>query len=487
MKAPISVLLLLTPFHVALAATEKAPDLTLAGFLSQVRGKHQGIQASDLASEGAHLRSSEGSLVFSPGIFANAQFVSDARETTSPPAQGEKTVYNTYNLGVSQVTPFGLSARLFYSLGFTNITGANPSFLPNPRFHVASPTLELTQSLLRNWGGREVRATAEAMDAAAKATEHAESYKTAVALAEAETAYWRLSLARQAVSLQRDSYDRALRIKEWTERRVKLHLTEDSDFLQSEAVVGLRQLELQQAVDEEAAAARLFNSLRAVDSLEVTETLELLSGDRVRALAAPERSGDRFDVLAAREQSRAAAAQSRAALERNRAVLELFGSASLNGRAVDSSGALSSSFDTDHPMGAIGVRFQGALDFGRRSDVRAGYARDVAAAERMLDRKLFEQERDWVDAQVNFAAAQRRYALAEKIETLQKDKYQAERGRHSRGRTTTFQVLQFEQDYFLSQLGRLRSASEILQIHSRMNLFSAIPMSATAQTPANNP
>ena len=453
--------------------SEKPAELPLSAFLEQVKSQHQGIQASSLASQGALLRSEEGSLILAPQVFATVQLSSDGRETVNPSIQGNKTVYSLYNLGVSQVTSFGLAAKVYYQLSYTGLVGANPSFLPLTEFHEARPAIELTQSLWRNWGGRETRAGVEALNAAAAATAHAENYKIAVSLAEAEGAYWRLALAREMVSLQRETFDRALRLKEWTDRRVKLHLADASDRLQSEAGLAVRQFDLQQAVDEEAAAARAFNSLRSVSNPHVPETLDRLSGARIRALTTPSRSADRGDIQAAREQARAAEAGARAALEKNRPTLELFAQAALNGKAAASSSAMTNSLKTDHPSVAAGIQLKAPLAFGRSSDTREGYSRDVIAAERNLDRKLFEQERDWIEVQSNFEAAKRRYDLAEKIEQLQREKYRTERERHNRGRTTTFQVLQFEQEFSLSELARLRAASEILSVHSRMKLYSS--------------
>mgnify|MGYP001046760359 CR=1 FL=1 len=44
-----------------------------------------------------------------------------------------------------------------------------------------------------------------------------------------------------------------------------------------------------------------------------------------------------------------------------------------------------------------------------------------------------------------------------------------------RGRTTTFQALNFEQDYASAQLLRLRTQAEVLQLTAQLNAFRSNP------------
>jgi outer membrane protein TolC len=115
------------------------------------------------------------------------------------------------------------------------------------------------------------------------------------------------------------------------------------------------------------------------------------------------------------------------------------------------------------------------LDFGTISDVNQGYRAEAAAAKMKFERKALEEEKDWRDVSSKLTAAQKRLQMAEILESLQREKYNNERNRHRRGRTTTFLVLQFEQDYALAQLARLRTQSEILNLISNMKTFGGTP------------
>jgi hypothetical protein len=136
-----------------------AQVLTLSDFLSQVKEKHLGYQASQLVSQGAMERSQEGELLTSPQLFSNVSYLDDQKPTNNPAFLGRRTVYENYTLGVAQQTSFGLSARLSYKVTRTELFGVNSAFVPLPKFYDVVPQLELTQSLWRNGLGSETRAT----------------------------------------------------------------------------------------------------------------------------------------------------------------------------------------------------------------------------------------------------------------------------------------------------------------------------------------
>jgi hypothetical protein len=58
------------------------------------------------------------------------------------------------------------------------------------------------------------------------------------------------------------------------------------------------------------------------------------------------------------------------------------------------------------------------------------------------------------------------------MEQVQADKLSYERKRLREGRTTTYQVLMFEQDHSQSQLLRLRTALEVVSLNAQMKLYS---------------
>jgi len=244
-----------------ISSLNAAEVLTLEKYLTKVRENHTGYQASRNISEGSGARAKEADLLFAPQLFLNAQKTSDAKPNANPTFQGEKTLFDSYSLGVSKLTSFGLQTKLSYNVNYTEIIGAGAAFVPVPQFYDAKPVLELSHSLWRNGFGRETQITAELQEATAKATAFNESFKGQLILQEAETAYWRLALAREIVQVQKSSLDRFQKIEKWIAGRVRQDLTDKAELYQAQAALEARELELQTASDEEKAAVRAFSSL----------------------------------------------------------------------------------------------------------------------------------------------------------------------------------------------------------------------------------
>lgn len=451
-----------------------AEQLSLDAYLAAVTGSHQGIQASSELSEAASLRSSEGRLLLAPFIFGSATYVNDQRPAISD-FSPDKTVTRNFTLGVSKLTTFGLETKLYY-----NLTGATITYPPSfaaitggssQSGYLGSPVLEVTQSLWKNGFGRGTRANQELLQAQALATSFIESYRVKASLAEAENAYWRLALAREAVLVQKESLERAQRIRDWNQRRVNLQLADRADLLQAEAALKLRQLELQGSLDEERAAARAFNTLRSIDGDVVDEAVSRIDSPALWKTTPPDRAPLRADVKAAEQGMRVAENSAKLSLERVSPTVDIFGSLALNGLGRDLGEGVSNSFTVDEPTATVGVRFSAPFDLGATFDTRDGYRRELRAAELNYRRKVFDQDREWHDLTSKFAESKARLELAEAIEQAQRQKLNHEKERQSRGRTTTYQVLLFEQDFASSQLARVRAQGDILRLIAQMKTF----------------
>jgi len=491
MRAPFaprirSVLLLvaalfLSPFLPGSSTTSAfAAPLPLDEYLSQVRSDNPGVRAADETSRGALLRSREARLVFAPQLSATAQVLSDARPQLNSFAP-EKTTGSSFTFGLSQQFAFGAQARLGYQLSHVrlHVNPAATGFYNTTDYFDAIPSLELAVPLLRNFGGSESRAQQELVEAAALATHYGEAHHARMLLLEAELAYWRLAAGREVVEVQERTLSRTKFLREWAAKRVRFNLGDRSDLLQADAAHRFRELELQAARDEERAAEQGFNSIRGREPGAKVEPLAPLAQARAeiapewKTLSEPPRP--REDLLASEQARRLSSGQAEQAAERNRANLELFGQAQLNGRSGTASDALSSGFSLDKRTASVGVRLVSSLNFGAKSDARDGAEREQAAASMAFERRRFEQKQEFLDLRSRLAEAQARLGLARELEKLQEEKVTHERNRLQRGRSTTFQLIQFEADYSTAQLARLRAQFEVIQLVARLNTFGAHP------------
>ncbi len=460
---------------VALASSTSNADtiIRLSDYLLQVKAGNLNIRAADENNQGANLRSSEGTLPLTPILTGSAQHQNDEKPTSSSSIMGTKTVADVYSLGLSQNTRFGLTAKATYNVTHTEVSGASPLLVPTSKYYDAKPVLEATVSLWRNVLGNEVRAQEDMSIASANATSFAEGFKFKAKIAEAEGVYWRLALARQVIDVQKESFDRAVKLKNWNASRVKAGLGDRADLLQSEAALELRKLDLQSAEDEHASASRSFNSLRGIDSDTVNEKTEQITPEIMEKITGVKKSEhSREDVMAAKEQLKAVEASSQLGRERAKPLFELFGNYGWNGRNSAPGSALDDAIDNHHPTWAAGVTFRTSLNFGMASNIREGYAKEKAAAELNLERKIFDENQDWKDLNIKYEDSKRKFDLAKTIESVQKEKLEYERERLKRGRTTTYQVLMFEQDYAASELNRIRTQAEVLQLQAQLKMYS---------------
>lgn len=446
--------------------------LSLASFLAQVRQKHEGYAAADLNSRGAEFRAEESELTFRPRLQGLFEYSSDGTPVSGPFPR-EKTTSRVNKIGIAQTLGIGLEAKVSYLLTHTHVIGSpTPSLYPeNGNYYDAKPLLELSMPLWRGFWGAELRAAQTAQEAAAKATSQAERYRATLTLSEAERAYWRLALARRIIEVQRSSLERAQRLRDWQSRRTRLELGDRGDLMQADAAVQLRGLELQSAMDEERSAAQAFNLARGLSSETVVENLEEIDAEQLVARNSLPEYRVRADLVAAEAQSRAAEANARLGIERQAPDVQLYGNASLYGRDPRTSPAVSESFGTRYESWGLGLRIATPLDFGLLERNRAGYRLESEAASLTYKRKELEVQNEWADLQKRWSEAKRRLQLALEIEKIQREKVAYERSRQEKGRSTTFQVITFEQDYAAARVSRLRLANEVLAILTSLKTF----------------
>ncbi|MEK7692187.1 MAG: TolC family protein, partial [Bdellovibrionota bacterium] len=247
-----------------------------------------------------------------------------------------------------------------------------------------------------------------------------------------------------------------------------------SDFMQADAAVKLRGLELQAALDEERAALDQFETLRG-RPLATYENLQPIESAVAPKLLSEIGEIERADLKAAEEVSRAARANSRMGLERVSPTLEAYANLVFNGKDAATGPAIRDSFKTNHPTYTFGVRFSAPIDLPATFSAREGHHLDVSASERSVERKRYEVDREWKSLVAAYAEARARLALTEGIEKVQREKLELERDRQVRGRSTTYQVLAFEQDYATAELLNLRSKVDVLKLQIQARLFARSP------------
>lgn len=453
------------------AFSAQAEVYTLQNFLQDVEGGHEAVKGAELLAEGGKLREAEAKLVFSPQALGLYQITDDRRETNAPAIMGNRTVTKIYSLGVGQQTSFGLSGKAAYNFNHVIVYNASPAFFPVPNFYLGGPSLELTQSLWRNFLGREVRAQSKLLYGQAKISQHVQNYKRKMLLLEAESTYWRLALARQNILVSEESFGLAKKIRDWAQKRAGLQLGDRGDFLQAQSAVQLRELEIRAGQNELRAAARAFNLARGRDSEEVPEELARLDDKAVTQNMRTLAEVNREDLEAARVEYELAQTGHALSLEQNRPTFEAFWNYSRNGRDQFRDDAISESLHSHYPNTTYGLRLQAPLDYFSLKTARAGHVAEEQGALLNYQRKKVEVEKEWEELGHKKRDAEERLTLLSNMEKTQREKLSFERDKHNRGRTTTYQVLLFEQDYTSTVQNRIRAQAELVGVLAKMNTF----------------
>jgi len=459
-------------FALSFAIQGHAQSLALENFLDQVRAGNQDYLAHAKASQGAELRSNEASFITGPMLFGEVRYGED-REEPNIPTQPNDNRATEFSFGVKQQFSFGVNAELSYERGKYDLRGANPGLLPAnmAQFYRSRPELKVSVPLMKNLFGKEVRAQRDAQFNKGKVVQYTESFQAKRLLAEAESVYWKLALSRSLVKSSKENLERAQKMSSWTTRRKNLGLADESSFLQADANFELRQLEYQNALDEERASRRRFNSLRGVASDRVDEVLAQPSASTLDEVKVPAAFTEREDLKAQRAALKAKKAAGILDAQKFKPSLDVFGLYALNGKDAELNQARSESLSTGRDTYAVGLRFTMPLDAFTLAKQQRGYALEERAAELQLERKEFESVRDWEDITQRFVEGRNRFKVMLKIEEALRKRLTREKDLQGRGRSTLFQVLQFEGDYATSQVARTRAQVELLSLYAILKTY----------------
>lgn len=441
--------------------------LSVADYLGQVAERHDGVKAAADAEGGARARASEGEIRLAPTLFVEAEKSLDASPKNFPAAEGERVERGSVKAGVSKILPFGATGKVYYAFSRNDLNGADPNFVKPPSYYQASPVAELSVDLWRNALGRETTAGVESSRHRALARAFNEKLGRRRILSEAEQAYWNLAAARRVEEIARQSLARAEKLRDWADKRVANSLADRSDLLEADAAARLRALDLRQAEDDRRAAERVFELERGGTAISAEELAPLEDEG-----ALPRRASSPDEVAAAVHEAGAAAGDAAVGAESARPKVEVYMAGALNGRRAGSRDAVSDSFSPDGPRWAAGARVSVPLDLSVLRATGAGYKDEAAAAERRARRAAFDSAANWKDMTDRLEDARRRVELAGEIEKAQQERVEAERRRHSEGRTTTFFVLQAEQDWAAARRALVGAQLQARVASARMKPYS---------------
>lgn len=472
-KSELLQLTSLTMILVAMLLAQTSSALSLTEYLEQAKQQSSSYKSYEEQSQASGLKGREADLYFTPKLFGDVRSGHDGKEQFASAITYDRLRTQSYSLGVAQEFEFGLTTKLSYAASKIEVEGALlPAGVSNS-FWTASPLIELSFPLLGNSFGSTTQATRDLISNQNQAEYYAALFQSDAFLTEAETAYWRLSAAKEIVLVQTRAAKQAQSILDYVSRKARMNLGENADVLQAKALVAATTYQLQGALNSEKAARRTFNTYINRSAEQPAEDLEVLNYAKLDSVQVPaERLGDRRDILAAQSQAQLAKANAALTRERNRPQLDLYGSYALNGQDAEFAEAMKNAGRTEQDTALIGLRLNMPLYFSASSDVRAGVLKAERAADLQFQHKRFLQEQDWRNLTQQLEEAKQNLRLATDLMAAQKAKLENERARLRQGRTTTYQILLFEQDFSQAEVARVQAAGHILSLQAQFKLFN---------------
>jgi outer membrane protein TolC len=360
------------------------------------------------------------------------------------------------------------------SLGVQGFYG-NYDYKVTPDYQVTdiAPFIRLEQSLLKNWKGGNTKASMSQARANANSLLYLLEYKKQGIIFNAKMAYWNLSYSRTVINFRRSSLDRTKRIFDWNQRRFNLDLAEQTDLLQSQAAFKMRELNLKIAYESEVKASRDFNRFINISDPKVKYDVEsfITAGNNFEQDKQLERTGIRADVASAMEDV-ASSMYAQSLSEKGMGSDLIFtGQFAMNGVNKDFSSASSDVAELNKPSYSVGLKYSLPLDSSLRKTIIKGYESAKISAEKALENAKLQENSDWLQLVDDWNNARSRYALSIEIRNIQQKRNEEEQGLLTKGRSTTYLVLQSEQDLDDAYLSMLQNIFELIGIYEQVEAF----------------
>lgn len=445
----------------------------LDSYLEEVKQTNSGFKSSIEKMKSLEKKKVESTLPFEVQIFSEFEWLEDKGPRLNPAFQGSSREQTSLSLGFTKKTRFGLDAELSYNSIREDYAGRPTQFFALNDYYTNNLTLSLEQSIIKNAFGAQSRNEEKALNLEYEA-EHLMSEREAVeVLVTAEKAYWDLAFNEEIVETLGESVKRAKAILDYNQKRFDRNVVENDEVLQAKAGYLLRQLDYEEAKDNYTQVVKNFRSMIET-SQKITPPLEIPSYSEALNYQIPKMTKKSANYLSRLRQMKAAKARLKALKESAKPDLKVYASLVTGDIQANYADANQGAFTTDSPVSTVGIRFSTPLAFGKINTLFEAYSEEASAAEMSLARLAVDERVEKEKLIKRFKDLQERLKLSQDLEMAQKKKLENERKFQRRGRSTTFQVLTFEQDYLNSQVSGLRLRLQLMNIYADFKNFQRL-------------
>jgi outer membrane protein TolC len=454
-------------------AQASAELLTIDDYLQKVKAEHKELKALEYNIEALKSKMFEAKRIYSPYFAANYTYKDD--ESQRPLIQPlDEVSGHMFDASVTQMFNTGTTVSIGFN--YSELNNDYPSTRTDVYDYTSTdmyPYIKLEQSLWREIFSGSTKAGVSKIQAQMRSQMYLLIYKRQQLMLNANLAYWGLSYSRTLLDYRNTSLKRNKTILDWNQKRYKLDLVNKVDYLQSQAAYKQREYNLKLAKEQLLKAGRDFNNFLDIVSSEVkykTSSVVDASKKYLELKDDIEKLGMRADVLSAMADAESAEYAATEA-EGIGAELKAVGSYSLNGVDKTYSGAFDHVFEANRPSYTIGATYSLPLDFIKRSKITKGYKLASSGAKQTVEGLVISESNEWQNLFDNWKFAKDRLKLSMEIHETQKQRNVESKQMLTKGRLTTYEALQSEQDLDDASVAVLSDIFELITIFETNKAF----------------
>jgi|GEM_PF-6608381 len=408
------------------------------------------------------------SQITTPQLYAEFSLLRDRKEQSNSQFVFEELQGLNYEVGLEKQFESGLRSKLSFSGLNSNIkNGSFGAGVFNSNSWNNSPKLELAYPLLSGAGGTKIVAAKQSTELALNLEALRTQSEFDQKLHGVKMLYWSALLAKETVRVQKEAIQRVRTIFEYVRSQAARNLEQASNVIQARAVAELVLLET--TANEDRFKKSLLSLQEVFPGLQEAE-IPMAAVAEAELQKKPSENGlfTANDLLALTAQE-LDLVKAKADQEDTRSNLDIFAAHEFN-EVEDSFGkSIGELSKMKYPTTVVGLRWKYPLDVGfREREAKRQIALAGAAKDRfqyVLDQAPLKK----ANILAELGRAKRLFLLTENLEKTQLERLQAEKKLLRQGRSSIYQVLQFEIEFTRSQVSRISSMLEILRLQSEVS------------------
>ncbi len=426
---------------ISLFLVSKIQAMNVDEYLNQYKSKNRSYQALDLLSQSSLQKQNESKLEFSPLLSLGYLKNSDK---SLPNQFANKRQVEQYDLSLAQKFSTGTQVKLeAKTLRFNNEGTSIPG---TDKYSTGALGISLKQSLWKDFFGVSSRIRLHRGEMLRKINQLSVQLQNQAAILESEVLFWDYAFYQEDFKLKKANLERAQKLLKWTNLRLGNGISDKADFLNSKALVALRELQVTTAMsDLKNTEIRVRQNLELSDD-EKTPTLQLDSNKERPYIKKLKQLNNivKMEIYLASLEADISKTIADETTDNLKPDLNLFGSYYYTSFNKDYDKAVSEMTQSELPQSTIGVSLSWLLGGSIKSSTLEALEKESLSSALKASRKKTDSVQSWSEFVRQYNVLEQQAKILDQIVEIQKNRLQAENQRFSKGRSVTASVITAE-------------------------------------------